>query len=205
MAEKMRSKYSSDEELIQSRITIPTYFEEIIVPQMSDYYSDKYVNFDSKPVVCCPFHSENEGSFRYYSDTNTYHCFGCGVGGPTQGVVSLHMRFIEKTTGKKLTKKEAIKFLIDYFIDGKQTDDSFVRVDKVKEVESTSQEMILYTMYKNETENALLADNSISFETKLKIWDKLDKVDVLLGLGKVNASEVVKELKDLIRKELRNG
>ena len=29
----------------------------------------------------CPFHSENEGSFTVYSDSERFYCFGCGAGG----------------------------------------------------------------------------------------------------------------------------
>ncbi len=32
-------------------------------------------------TAVCPFHIEKTGSFTIYIDTNTYHCFGCGLSG----------------------------------------------------------------------------------------------------------------------------
>ena len=47
----------------------------------------------------CPFHSENEGSFTVYSDSERFYCFGCGEGGDV-------LDFIQKIEG--LTLPEAI-------------------------------------------------------------------------------------------------
>lgn len=35
----------------------------------------------SKKWACCPFHHEKTPSFCLYEQSQTYHCFGCGVGG----------------------------------------------------------------------------------------------------------------------------
>ena len=43
-----------------------------------------YVSLQSKggkKWACCPFHHEKTPSFCLYENTQTYHCFGCGVGG----------------------------------------------------------------------------------------------------------------------------
>lgn len=32
-------------------------------------------------TALCPFHTEKSASFAIFTDSNTYHCFGCGRGG----------------------------------------------------------------------------------------------------------------------------
>ena len=50
----------------------------------------------------CPFHSEKTPSFTVFPNTETFHCFGCGVGGD---VISFVMR------AENLEYPEAIEFL----------------------------------------------------------------------------------------------
>ena len=53
------------------RVSIPMYFYNIIVPQLGDYYDLYPVNFENKPVVCCPLHDEDTPSCRYYPETES--------------------------------------------------------------------------------------------------------------------------------------
>lgn len=32
-------------------------------------------------VICCPFHEEKTPSMALHTDTDTFHCFGCGIDG----------------------------------------------------------------------------------------------------------------------------
>ncbi len=50
----------------------------------------------------CPFHSEAEGSFTVYGDTERWYCFGCGSGGDV-------LDFVQRTQGVGLP--EAIRRL----------------------------------------------------------------------------------------------
>ncbi|MNQ32108.1 DNA primase [compost metagenome] len=47
-----------------------------IVEVLADYGVTP--RYDGKAL--CPFHEEDGPSFMVYSDTNTYHCYGCGAG-----------------------------------------------------------------------------------------------------------------------------
>lgn len=77
------------------KYSIPTkgkFFEELIrkantVPltRIFSIYNIRIVQTYSN--IICPFKShkngrENSPSFKYYPDTNSFHCFGCKVGGP---------------------------------------------------------------------------------------------------------------------------
>lgn len=55
-------------------------------------------------VGLCPFHQEKSPSFNVNPARNTYHCFGCGVGGNA-------FRFVQEHDG--LTFVEAVKRLAD--------------------------------------------------------------------------------------------
>lgn len=44
-------------------------------------YQGDLRNSGSRMMGLCPFHSENSPSFFIFSDTNTYHCFGCSAHG----------------------------------------------------------------------------------------------------------------------------
>ncbi|MEG2429902.1 MAG: CHC2 zinc finger domain-containing protein, partial [Oscillospiraceae bacterium] len=67
---------------------------------ISSYISIKHSGRTSKAL--CPFHSEKTPSFTIYNDTQSFYCFGCGVGGD---VINFIMR------AENLDYVEAIKFL----------------------------------------------------------------------------------------------
>lgn len=54
-------------------------FRNRIEEVISMYVTLKRVG--SRLVGLCPFHSEKTPSFTVFTDTNSYHCFGCGAGG----------------------------------------------------------------------------------------------------------------------------
>lgn len=90
---------------ILENLSIPQYFDLVILPNMSDYYSDITVDFELRPVTRCPLHSESTGSFRYNEDGEFFYCFGCGCGG---NVIKLHQLFMEKEHGVTLTWDESV-------------------------------------------------------------------------------------------------
>jgi len=38
-------------------------------------------NYGNRIKYLCPLHKENTASFVWYKDTNSWYCYGCGVGG----------------------------------------------------------------------------------------------------------------------------
>ena len=72
-----------------------------------DRVMQSYVNIIRKGhnfVCSCPFHSEKTPSCTIYPDTQSFYCFGCGVGGDV-------VTFIKKI--ENLEYMEAVRFLAE--------------------------------------------------------------------------------------------
>lgn len=52
--------------------------EHLGIQQVIEHYG---YEMNKGGFICCPFHSEKTPSCKIYTDTNTYHCFGCGQHG----------------------------------------------------------------------------------------------------------------------------
>lgn len=183
---------------IKSRISIPMYFYNIIVPNMPTYYNGDYpCDFDSKPVVKCPIHDEDTPSMRYYEETNSFYCFGCRAGGD---VINLHRLFTEKMNGDKPDYDSAVEFLYQYFIVGRDLQPLKTKQAKV-EFKNDPVKMVVLTKYIDTLENALLIDNSIKLESKQRIWDIIDNIKVLLSFNKIDALEAKQKIQEVVRLE----
>ena len=71
-----------------------------ITSVVSNYLELKFSGKNKK--CCCPFHSEKTPSFVVFEETDSFYCFGCGIGGDV-------ITFIEKI--ENLEYIEAVKFL----------------------------------------------------------------------------------------------
>ena len=71
-----------------------------IVETVTPYASPKQAGRDF--VCLCPFHSEKTPSFHIYTATNSFYCFGCGVGGDNITFIRL---------AENLDYIEAVRFL----------------------------------------------------------------------------------------------
>ena len=187
---------------IKKNITIPKYFEEIIVPQMEEYYSDYIVDFEVRPVVKCCLHDEDTPSMRWYEETNTYHCFGCR---DTGDIISLHRKFTERMTGSYPSFGETLDFLYKYFLEGKTTQRAVIKDVENKEFKSTPSELARLSGYCNKLEGQLLVDSTISDESKRRIWEAIDSMHLLTSKNMVNASHAMSYIKEIVRDAIKGG
>ena len=186
------------------KISIPKYFDEIIVPRMGSYYDLYPVDFSSKPVVCCPLHDEDTPSMRYYEETNSFYCFGCRNGGD---IIQLHRKFIERQSGTKPRFQEAVDFLYKYFIEGKQSTDLKVKPYKslIKhEIENDKSKLIKFEMYFKELSNQLFMDKTIPDDKKAQLYKILDDCDIMIELNKIKVDDAIAEIRESVNKVL-NG
>lgn len=182
---------------VKTRIKIPTYFSKIIVPQLGDYYSEYPVDFDSSPFCCCPIHDEETPSMRYYEETNTFYCFGCRKGGD---IIKLHREFIERQTGEMPSLDDTVNFLYDFFITGnedKQIGKGPSRL-KIGDDTSTNVELARFSYYTENLNRQLVIDSSLPKDRVEKLELLMDKIDVLVSKGFLNASLAEKYLRERV-------
>lgn len=182
---------------VKDRVKIPSYFASIIVPQLGDYYSEYPVDFDSKPVCCCPLHDENTPSMRYYEETNSFYCFGCRKGGD---IIKLHREFILRQTGELPSFDDSVDFLYDYFIvgnDSKQIGKGPSRL-KINRDVSSNVELARFSFYTDMLNKQLLIDSGIHKDKIEKLEMLIDKIDILVSKGFLNAALAETYLKDRV-------
>jgi DNA primase len=64
-------------------------FEEIKKSvSITEVCNDYGIQFDRNNKAACPFHKEKSPSFTVYPATNSFNCFGCGVGGTVIDLIS---------------------------------------------------------------------------------------------------------------------
>ena len=103
---------SENEKRIVSEITIPDYYNQIIVPtRHSQGRTDFREISDKRASGICPFHDDTDPSLHYWSNNNMFKCFGCGKAG---SVVQMHMYWMADR-GQKIDKETAIKQLGQLF------------------------------------------------------------------------------------------
>lgn len=204
---------SSQIELIKSMVSIPRYFEEVIVPQMPDYYSDYTVDFDARPVVKCPLHGEDTPSLRYYEDTNTFYCFGCRAGGD---VISLHRQFIQAISGKSPTFEESVMYLYKYFVQGKEDQASKMLGNKIKSVGTTSGNtfkpvgntkvsLSRFGKYLGDLESTLSIEKGITEQEKLSILGLADNMELLVSLDIIRVDDAIKSIKERLEQSIESS
>ena len=188
------SSNKSKIEVIKERVTIPKYFEKVIVPDMPSYFSDYPADFDIRPVVLCPLHGEDTPSLRYYEETNTYYCFGCGSGGD---IIKLHQEYLLKCRDTEQSFDAAVKFLYGTFIEGQEIEAPKAKrlfvADEEKELSSKMELMKFELFLRNEEKH--LSKKAFSYELA-QAYSELDNIKILVRKNMINATEAISIYKD---------
>lgn len=188
-------------EEVKKKVSIPMYMYNIVIPQMTDYYSDYTVNFEVDPRSKCCLHDENTPSMRWYDETNTFFCFGCRAGGD---VINLHRLFTEKMTGTKPSFKESVEFLYSYFLKGNEHLEAVTVINKDIEYKSTKMEIAKLSNYCTILEGQIQADKTITEEAKRNIWSALNNINILISFNRVNATEAMNYIKGVVKESIKH-
>lgn len=185
------------EELRKKVLDIPMqkYFTEIVKPNMPGYYDGDYpVDFEVKNYVKCCLHDENTPSMRYYEDTNTLYCFGCGTFANT---IILHKKFVEKINGVQIDDDEAIQFLYNYFIKGNE--ETSLSKKAYKTYKNKPVDIARYSVYRKNIEESVNVDNTIDDNKKRRIWAVIDNMDRFMEKDKITAQQAINAIQDTIK------
>lgn len=193
----------SDIEAIKSKITIEDYVKDVIVPEMPWYYSDYTVDFNLKLYIKCPIHGEDTPSFRYYPESNTFYCFGCGAGGD---VINLHKAFYKSLSDRDVSTEDALSFLKNKFIDklqSKNTDSLKNKILPKGKVLSNSKDLSKLERVYRDLDDTLRVEYSLSDSIKNKIFDAIDNAISLVELEKISALDAITYIKQSYKEALK--
>lgn len=193
----------SDIEAIKSKITIADYVKDVIVPEMPWYYSDYTVDFNLKLYIKCPIHGEDTPSFRYYPESNTFYCFGCGAGGD---VINLHKAFYKSLSDRDISTEDALSFLKNKFIDklqSKNTDSLKNKILPKGKVLSNSKDLSKLERVYRDLDDTLRVEYSLSDDIKNKIFDAIDNAISLVELEKISALDAITYIKESYKEALK--
>ena len=120
-----------------------------------------------------------------------------GDGGKGGDIINLHRLFTERQTGSKPSFNDAIDFLYNYFIKGKDTGNVYTPVRKLitDDVISTNVDIIMYCRYTDQLESQLSVDKNIPDDLKKNVWKAIDDMDILIDKHKIaanNAEDYIK-------------
>lgn len=193
----------SDIEAIKSKVTIADYVKDVIIPEMPWYYSDYTVDFNLKLYIKCPIHGEDTPSFRYYPESNTFYCFGCGAGGD---VINLHKAFYKSLSDRDISTEDALSFFRNKFIDklqSKNTDGLKNKILPKGKVLSNSKDLLKLERVYRDLDNTLRVDYSLSDSIKNKIFDAIDNAISLVELEKISALDAIAYIKGSYKEALK--
>ncbi len=194
-------------EKVKERVLIPDYIDKIVKQEMPWYFTDYAIDFDNRPYIKCPLHGEDTPSFRYYEETNTFYCFGCGIGGD---VIKLHREFVERLNNEQISFNSAVDFLFDSFIDkikapvvNKKNKTKIVSKHELKRVEQKESELVRFKRVYMSMDSQLNLEESLNLDQKIKLYKVIDDAIRLVKDNLVTAEEAIKYLKDNYKEVLK--
>lgn len=182
----------SDIDLVKKGVKISEYIEKYVVKEIPWYFNDYTVDLDLKPYIKCPIHGEDTPSLKYYEDTNTFYCFGCGAGGD---VINFHRLFVKSLTNEEISVSDAVDFLKSRFLEGKQKE--VAKILPKSEVDNQAKDVLRLFRLCTEIEETLKVDKSLPEEKKKVIYECIDTVLALIELRKVKAIDCIDYVKSV--------
>lgn len=192
----------SDIEAIKSKVTIEDYVKDVIIPEMPWYYSDYTVDFNLKLYIKCPIHGEDTPSFRYYPESNTFYCFGCGAGGD---VINLHKAFYKSLSDRDISTEDALSFFKNKFVEKLKSKTSIIdnKILPKGKVLSNSKDLSKLERVYRDLDDTLRVEYSLSDSIKNKIFDAIDNAISLVELEKISALDAIAYIKESYKEALK--
>jgi len=198
--------------VVKQKVSIPDYMEEIAYPELGSYFGE--VPFKYRDVCCCCLHHEKTASMRYYPDTESFYCFGCDTGG---NVINLHIQFVKRNKGVEIEYEEAVEFLYNYFVLENKTVELSKERSKIgltaeqimeieKEEQAVREENVIrmrFTKAVGNVEGLLLRSTTLPQSVKNNIFNTIDSLEILVGVGELSPEAALHSLKVLT--EARTG
>lgn len=198
--------------VVKQKVSIPEYMEEVAYPELGSYFGE--VPFKYRDVCCCCLHHEKTASMRYYPDTESFYCFGCDTGG---NVINLHIQFVKRNKGVEIEYEEAVEFLYSYFVlENKTVELSKERskigltAEQIMEIEKDEQAVreenvirMRFTKAVGNVEGLLLRSTTLPQGVKNNIFNTIDSLEILVGVGELSPEAALQSLKVLT--EARTG
>ena len=148
-------------------IQLPDYFKEVM-PSIDESLSGIWSDLQDNGISHCPFHEERTPSFRWYDNTNTCYCFGCGNGGD---IIAIHRRFT------KVNFEDAVEFLYGHFI-GEHADISTVRRMSIDDAVESKADLLVF-------------NHTVLDRVSPKNYDLAEDLSLLIRVGKISGDEAV--------------
>lgn len=153
-------------------IPIPEYLL-YAVPEIAPSLDGVDLDLTDKSVCLCPVHAEKTPSFRYYEDTNTCYCYGCGVGGD---VINLHRRLMLANEGISVSFRDAVEYLYSRFLE---------------EVETGRERVLLGDAHSGVHSGVLMFGHTVLNRASPENYGLAEDLFLLVKLGKISGEDAV--------------